>query len=148
MFIPQRVACLLFVLPLAGCFGGDHPARPSRTPVEGVVTLDGAPLTDAVIIFQPQDHSHAAFGQTGSDGRFELTTFEKGDGAVPGTFKVSFVKYERPPEGQPVRDDAPTVGSPKLLIPALYASPETSGKEVVIVDGQQEQVNFELDGKP
>jgi hypothetical protein len=66
-----------------GCQG-----RPSK--VEGIVTLDGKPVEGATVTFFPVDGSgRPASAVTGSDGVFRLTTFNTGDGALPGTYKVT-----------------------------------------------------------
>lgn len=41
-----------------------------------------------------------AWGETDAEGRFELTTFEPGDGAVPGNHSVLIAKDEIDPEDQ------------------------------------------------
>jgi hypothetical protein len=58
------VACLL----LAGC--GD--ANLSVAPVSGTVTLDGAPLASASVMFQPKDGGRPSFGITNEQGRYVL----------------------------------------------------------------------------
>ena len=58
------------------------------TPVEGVVTLDGKPLSGTTVSFMPTGEGRPATGQTDADGKFRLTTFTTYDGALPGEYKV------------------------------------------------------------
>ena len=94
---------LLFVLALgaAGC----SDSRPYRTaPVSGRVTLDGQPLADAWVTFQPEHDPKAgilsgpeAHGTTDADGRYALTTVFKDRGATIGRNRVTIttLKMER-----------------------------------------------------
>jgi hypothetical protein len=87
-----RISALVGALVLAalscGCQG-----RPTK--VEGIVTLDGKPVEGATVTFLPKDGSgRSASGLTGSDGVFHLTTFNTGDGALPGTYKVTVTIHE------------------------------------------------------
>jgi hypothetical protein len=78
------------LLILTGC-GGPKPVK-----VEGIVTLDGQPVENAAVVFQPgEGDRRAATGTTGGDGVFHLTTFSPDDGALPGDYKV-LVTRSRP----------------------------------------------------
>jgi hypothetical protein len=58
-------------------------------PVDGIVLLDGKALDGATVTFLPQgDHGRPASGWTDSTGAFQLTTFDKNDGAMPGEYRV------------------------------------------------------------
>jgi hypothetical protein len=78
---------------VAGCGGGAE--RPKVFPVSGKVTQKGKALTSGDVTFTPvgaaDGRGHIATGQIGSDGTYRLTTFNTGDGAVPGTHKVTVV---------------------------------------------------------
>src|SRR3990170_6421261 len=77
-----------------GCVGGnDLPL----VPVSGRVTFDGksCPKSGTILFVQvpgtgksglPTPPARATFGV---DGRFEATSFQKGDGLLPGTYQVS-----------------------------------------------------------
>lgn len=66
-------------------------------PVEGVVILDGKPLAGASVQLVPQGQGRDATAQTDEQGRFKVSTFRPGDGALPGTYKVVI----SPPIGTP-----------------------------------------------
>jgi predicted small lipoprotein YifL len=83
---------LLTVFPLlCGC-GSD---RPAVVPVSGQVLIDGQPVADATLQFVPTG-SRPARATTDAQGRFTATTFDDGDGCVPGTHKVVVVAISHP----------------------------------------------------
>jgi hypothetical protein len=59
--------------------------------VEGVVTLDGAPLPGATVSFMPVGEGRSASGLTDGNGYFTLSTFRTDDGALAGDYKVIVV---------------------------------------------------------
>ena len=79
--------CLLF---LAGC-GKGGPVLP----VNGVVTLDGNPVANATVRFYPDegtDPTSSGYAQTGTDGKFVITSGKGEKGLVPGKYKVTVSK--------------------------------------------------------
>lgn len=168
----------VFALPLAmalvGCGGAGDGNRPARVPATGTVLLDNQPLTDATVVFIPQDHSYGASARTDNAGRFELQTFETADGAVPGTFQVTVRKFEMEgaaagPFGDPSASDdgdddgggngggngmprggdeteAPTVVE-KSLIPERYGKPGTSELVFTVSEGADNDFVLELAGR-
>jgi len=103
--------------------------------VAGVVTYKGLPVPDAQVTFSPQGAGQAAFGRTDAEGKYSLTTFESGDGATVGRYKVAVTKFETPDASAVPTGDAyvppegrktPKAAKPKSLLPAKYASPQTS----------------------
>jgi hypothetical protein len=74
--------------------------------VEGVVTLNGNPLAGATVQFVPDDGGRPANGLTGDDGSFKLTTYNTGDGARAGGYKVTVTVSASPSEiGAPSPND-------------------------------------------
>src|SRR5262249_46846498 len=68
----------------------------------GIVHLDNQPNDGAVVTFIPEsERGRAASALTDSDGRFSLTTFSDGDGAIPGGYRVIVRKRDPLPEPQP-----------------------------------------------
>jgi hypothetical protein len=78
--------CLL----LGGCFGS---GRPEVTPVRGKVTYRSKPVAEATVAFLCDGAPRVAAGVTDADGNYTLTTFERGDGAMVGTHKVTVTKF-------------------------------------------------------
>ena len=66
-----RLESLLFVLVLLGC----TKSNPQLVPIDGQVTMDGAPLADHVVTFTPvgDTKGSGALGSTDDTGRFSLT---------------------------------------------------------------------------
>ncbi len=83
----------VFAFSLAGC-GGSNVAV---NYVEGTVTLDGSPLSNAMVSFSPVagGTGKAAVGKTDDKGVFKLTDTQNtrvGDGAAAGDYQVSISK--------------------------------------------------------
>lgn len=114
-----------------GC-GGDE--KPNLLPVHGTVMLNGQPLATGQVVTMLETGRGAA-GQIQPDGTFELTTYEKGDGALPGTHKAAVTAYENSDMTDPEAD----LG--KSLVPERYGNPETSGLTIdVTADGENAPV--------
>ncbi|SRR5713226_8307145 len=82
-------------LTATGCSGGRKLYK-----VEGVVTIEGQPLTGASVVFNPMDTSQGgtASAKTEEDGSFRLYTQNRGEGALAGDYKVTvqlFPEIER-----------------------------------------------------
>lgn len=81
-------AVVALVLLATGCNNG-----PEIVPVSGQVFIDGKPLTHGFIQVAPKGF-RAASGKIGADGRFTLTTEQKGDGCLVGTHPVAIIATE------------------------------------------------------
>jgi hypothetical protein len=135
-------AAVLLLVPalVAGCGRGG--AEPTHR-VEGVVRLDGQPLTQGYVLFTAipegaEQRSHTARGEIGPDGRYRLTTFAKNDGAVAGRHKVVVVAIGG---ADPDRED--TLSTPLPAIPEKYTSPQTTDLEVTVQRGTN-QIDIDL----
>lgn len=74
-------------LPCVGC--GESSDLPPTATVTGTVTYQGQPVANAQITFYPDEGRKPASGTADEDGAYSLTTFSNGDGAIPGTHKVT-----------------------------------------------------------
>ena len=124
--------CCLFAI---GC-GND--GKPRRVPVAGVITYNGKPVPEGDVVFVPVDAAKGfrARGKANKNGQFTLTTFDEGDGAVPGEYKVTIFAY-RPVE--PKRDGdmiAPRVGLP--AVPKKYFDQQTTDLSATVGDDATE----------
>ena len=81
-WLAAAVVCLLL---LVGCSRSD---RPPLGMVSGTVTLDGKPLADARLIFEPAEGGRASTGSTDREGKYELIYIRKDKGAKVGTHLV------------------------------------------------------------
>ncbi len=105
---------LAMMAAVSGCGGSGNTVK-----VQGKVTLDGAPLEGAGVTFIPEDPKiQVASGVTGSDGTFRLTTYNFGDGALPGDYRVTITKTE-----------AQGAGGEKMSAPA---DPKAAAKDIYV----------------
>jgi hypothetical protein len=98
----RRCLCLAAALLLTGCGA----AGPELAPVSGTVTLDGQPIENADVVFQPEDARSPSYGRTGPDGRYELGYKRGVAGALVGkhtvSIRVSAEVVRNPPRIAPV----------------------------------------------
>lgn len=105
-----------------GCGGSSNPAT---YPVSGTVTQDGKPVEGATVSFVTTGSGRGAVGVTDSSGKYNLTTFESNDGAVPGTYKVRVAKYDGPQETEVDTMAEDTASDDGLVeMPADYSGAE------------------------
>lgn len=89
--------CFASLLWFTGCGG---PAHPDVGRVSGVITLDGQPLPEATVMFQPTQ-GRASIATTDAAGKYSLTYLDGVPGALLGAHKV-IIRTEIPGEdGQP-----------------------------------------------
>jgi len=137
---------------ILGC--GDSTGLEKRYPVSGTVTYKGKPVEKGRINFIPTADGGRAAGGDIEDGEYELTTAEPGDGAIPGSYKVTVLAIERDDsklkeiaKGGQFHHDAAfakAVRSAKKLVPAKYQSVESSGLTAEVKAQTNSGVNFEL----
>jgi tetratricopeptide (TPR) repeat protein len=113
-------------------------------PVKGEAMLDGKPIPNAIIRLAPVNPPSKFFPEArataGSDGKFALASYGADDGAAPGEYKVSVIRYQ-PPTAKEIKDD---MYKPRNQLPAKYADPATSGLTVKIVAGENPSFTLQL----
>ncbi len=122
--------------------------RPDMAPVEGKVLYNDQPLHFGIVMFQPTQ-GQIAQGIIQSDGTFSLSTFQPGDGAVPGTYNISVLCYEaHDPNGPGPKEDAGGgMWLGKSLIPLKYTRTRSSGLSADVSLDKPNDVVLELKGK-
>lgn len=105
----------------------------------GTVAIETQPLADATIIFTPT-RGRSASGQTDKDGRFKLSTYAPGDGAIIGLHQVSIVAREPGEKNMPGVPLGEVPG--RSLIPEKYGSTATSGLTFEILPDAEN--NFQI----
>ncbi len=69
------------------------PPRPRVVPAEGAVFYEGRPAAGARLVFHPyasfSSEPRRAYAVADGEGRFQVSTFGTGDGAVPGSYVVT-----------------------------------------------------------
>jgi len=138
---PQS-AILLCCLVFTGC--GER--LPETVPVSGSVTWQGKPLTSGRVVFHPQEIAEGlprrpATGDLDQQGRFKLTTFRGGDGAVPGDYRVCVFSYL---SDQTAAEDDVSIPETVWRIPERYGDPRQSGLSATIPAGSQ-PLSFDFD---
>jgi hypothetical protein len=133
---PGLVLALTVVAAVSGCGGGD-PYAVKTVSAAGTATYQGKPVSKGTILFQPVDEKGRPASGTIEDGKFTLTTYREGDGAVPGKHKVAVVVTEE----KKTKDGDTTV---KYIIPERYASAETSGVEVEVPPGGSSDLRVDI----
>lgn len=113
-------ACAVLLGTITGCGAG-------LVPVSGTVTLDDKPLANATVMFAHEDPAgRDAHGITNDQGVFTLSTQRPGDGALPGSYKITVHhsdSSQAPPSGATpadVQKAKPKVAKPSVVLPAIY----------------------------
>jgi prepilin-type N-terminal cleavage/methylation domain-containing protein/prepilin-type processing-associated H-X9-DG protein len=113
---------------------GDHPPYPTT----GQILVNGQPAKGARVVFHHVDDwgakSIVPQTWTGDDGRFVLSTYEVGDGAPAGEYRV-VVQWPAYRHGKDVGPDR---------LEGKFANPETSGLTAKVSKGTNELLPFDL----
>jgi hypothetical protein len=126
---------------VAGC-GSQVPT----VPLQGKVTWQGKPLTDGTVTFSPVKvaaglPNRPASGELGPDGVYRLSSFRRGDGLLPGEYRVtvrSLLQWPNPDS------DRPAV----WRIPERYGDPARSGLRFTMPAGARAPLTFDIDIQP
>lgn len=125
------IGTLFFVTTIAGCGNAVN-----LVPVDGVVMLEGKPLSGATVAFVPLQGEHSG-GQslTKEDGSFSLDTHGE-MGVAPGEYRVIVSKFDPSTPKSATR--------PKSEVPLKYMS-ETSPLRVTVPLTEDLILNLEND---
>jgi hypothetical protein len=138
--------CFLSALLCVLLFGGCGRSGYSTASVLGRVTLDGKPLTDATVTFQPVGEGNpnpgpGSFGVTDADGRFQLQLINRKDGAVVGLHTVRISRYLLGPG-----TDSDTTGPRRD--PSVPPQADDGSLRYQVPSGGTNAADFELTSKP
>ena len=102
---------------------------PKRYPTGGTVTYKSQPVEGAVVSFRSES-GVIATGTTDAQGKFKLSTYGHGEGAVPGKHQVTVTKFSAPQVAagsmsmaEAAKQPTPASAEPRNLLPAKYADP-------------------------
>lgn len=113
---------LLFVvlcIAIAGCTPGGGANQKTTYKVTGKVTMGGSPVPGATITFSPLDRTNPpAMGVTDTQGVYVLTTYDAGDGAAQGDYKVLAYKAAPTANAAPTPTHDPTGASTQSFAPS------------------------------
>ena len=106
-------------------------------PVRGQVFVGQKPATKALVVFHPvgreDPQALRPYGHVGADGSYRLTTYEAGDGAPTGDYRVSVVWL------------APSGGEdPPDQLKGRYRDPGASSLKATVQQGPNEIAPFKL----
>ncbi len=146
-----------------GC-GSSKPKAVPTEMVEGVVTLDGQPVSEATVTFLPvqEGAGASATGMTDSEGKYTLTAVgagigaQRGAGTLPGEYYVGVEKVGLPDIpaaadlGESAKSSAAS-GRPQdvkvtYIVPEKFRDPVSSGIKVTVKAGQN-NIPIELKSK-
>lgn len=158
------VAALCCSLVGAGLVGCSKARIKGLVPVEGVVTLNGEPVSGATIMFAPKKHDPSrpkgsAQAVTDASGKFKMTTLDPGDGVFPGDYYVTVTKdrfegglsleeVKRQHENPELRDDASEPEQTLIReLPDKYADINSSGLDQTIPAEGNKNLELALEGE-
>ncbi len=147
-FLPVQLSAASWVLALfVGCGGETGPAV---YPVTGTVTYQGQAVEGAVVAFRGESATKIATGTTDSEGRFQLATYQPGDGAVPGKHTVTVSKTIEAGDTSVSLSMDEALENPQAQadsqneLPARYADPATSPIELTVSADDANDFTIEL----
>jgi hypothetical protein len=120
---------------LTGC--GGQIEGPAPVPASGTVTYKGQPVETGTIQFVPAK-GRAASGAI-ENGKFTLSTYADGDGAVPGAHQVGISASK---QGTKIVNGEPEV---VFLVPEVYATPATSAIIVEVPPSGKTDIEIKID---
>lgn len=124
----RAMIALMLLAAFAGC--GTDENLPPTVPVKGKVIYQGKPVKDAVVMFFPADDvvGNPGIAKTEADGAYQLTTYETGDGAVPGKHTVTVQLFNAP-----------------ISLPGKYGSRETTPLTFIVESNQENHFEIVLE---
>jgi hypothetical protein len=141
-----RVAACVSLSAVWGC--GAAAGLPQTGKVHGTVAYKGKPVSTGTVTFFPLEAkgeaNRPAIGEISSDGSFELTTFNTGDGAVLGQHKAIVVAKtegtvkaadDTIPSQLPSDLKKAAEQGPKALVPSNYMDPEKTPLRYTVQKG-------------
>ncbi|MDR0608732.1 MAG: hypothetical protein LBG58_01315 [Planctomycetaceae bacterium] len=146
----QKIIFMLLLTSAVLLTGCGHKG-PNVQFVEGTVTFDSKPVSDADVCFTPKSEQSGipAMGKTDLNGMYQLTSAQGGafgKGAVAGEYDVRIMKYldldAVAPENPQIGDVVP-LAKPKHHLPEKYADVKTSGLTATVKKGKN-IINFDL----
>jgi len=135
----SAATCLAALVVFSGC-GSD---RPQTIPIRGRVTFEGGPPPAPGVLYFTSDDPAEGFPRRPAsadfdvEGRFEVKSWDAGDGLVPGRYKVTVECWEvAPMMGE---------GPPKSYVPEKYQSTATSDLEIEITrDDSSREIELDV----
>ncbi|HVX64938.1 MAG TPA: hypothetical protein VHC19_30250 [Pirellulales bacterium] len=146
-FLIFAAAAVALVSP--GCGQSD---RVAVYPVHGRLTFEGKPMAGGgsiALIATGGQQGKTAGAEIKPDGAFTLTTYEEGDGSMPGEFRVVVTQVvvkepDASEDGQAVASGPISVVAEDERIPAIYSDRQNSPLTARIEANSDNELNLEL----
>lgn len=126
---------------LSGCGRAREPWE-TVYPASGEITFKGRPLKNVELSFHPLDdivpETVRPWAKTSDSGEFVLSTYNQGDGAPSGRYKVTAVHHEI------VVSKGGGMGVKPNNLPGKYASKDTTDWIIEIAEGETKIPRMEL----
>jgi hypothetical protein len=122
---------------------GCGPAGGTTLKATGTLTYKGQPVKSAVVTFTPTK-GRSARAETDAQGKFVLSTFASGDGAVPGEHKVTITSAAGSPP-MPGTPEAANYRPEPLSFPAKYTTAQKSDLTVTVEKGKANDFSLDLE---
>ena len=136
---------LICVSVVLGMFAGcENDKLPKTVPAEGVVTLDGATVSDATVLLIADVGDINASAVSDKNGKFLLNAFPEKSGAVPGSYKVSISKTINEAASEKKGE---TMVNLKYGLPQKYSLYTTSGLTYTLGEKGDKNIKFDLQSK-
>ncbi len=136
----MRKVCL-FAVVLFGLISGCDSGGPRLVDVSGTVTLDGKPVPNAIVVFNPDFPGGSnSLGRTNSDGKYKLEYSQDSQGALVGKHIVEITTKKVAASDLP--DDGSVVSKEFVAIPTKYKKRGSLSAEVL---DQSNVIDFQLD---
>ena len=132
------------------------PDRPKVTKVSGQVFVENKPAKGALITLVPMQAPEEVakswkFGYpratVGADGKFQVSTYELGDGAPPGEYRLTIIwpvmEMVEGPDGELVEGEKP-VFPPQNRINTKYSEPGQTPLNIKVEEKPLEIPKYEL----
>jgi hypothetical protein len=124
-------------------------SRPKTVSVQGKIIYRNKPVEKVEVQFSPVGAERSALqriatGEADTDGNYSLSTFTKGDGALPGEYVVTVTQLKRKSNIDGIETGTVTQ-SPK--VPAIYSRQDSSPFKVTIPAEASGALQFDFDLK-
>lgn len=120
----------------SGCGPSRDPNLPPTAYVSGQVTYNGKPVDQGTVTFHPIGVGNPGVGLLDENGKFELSTYTPGDGAVVGQHSVT-IDIPPPLDG--------TSGEGAFSVPDPYTDPATTPLKVAVSEDGESGVQLVLE---
>ncbi|MFO1064461.1 MAG: carboxypeptidase regulatory-like domain-containing protein [Pirellulales bacterium] len=139
----RNTTLVLLFLPVFVSLIGCGSSGPQLVDVSGKVTVDGKPVPNAIVTFNPLTPGGSnSLGKTDAQGFYRLEFSQDKKGAMVGEHDVDIVAKKISKNDLP--DDGSVVSTEFVEIPAKYRK---RGSLKVKVENKSNTINFELDSK-